>query len=239
MQKKIRSCIFPFRLARRRSGFINVTNGREETLVKASVHKQERAVATRRELINAARVVFATTGFESARIEQIAAEAGKTRGAFYANFKDKEDVFFALFEEDLMRDQEKIVADVSAAATLDEKIDILSGHLDELLHDRQRLLLNLEFKMYVIRHPQKRRRLNEIYMEMCMRCAMAKINSFMPDSGPDERRRLTTEMGAMIDGLALNTMFNPEGLSAGQRTRLLKLSARDALRDVGASLAES
>ncbi len=204
--------------------------------VKASIHKQQRAVATRGELIRAARVVFATTGFESARIEQIAAKAGKTRGAFYANFKDKEDVFFALYEEDLMRNQGRIVADLSAASNLDEKIEILSGHLNELLRDRARLLLNLEFKMYVIRHPRKRRRLHDLYTEMCTRCAMAKINSLVPDAGASERRRMTTEMGPVIDGLALNTMFNPEGLTKKQRLRLLRVAAGDILRDAGASL---
>jgi AcrR family transcriptional regulator len=208
----------------------------ERLLLKASIHKQDRAVATRRELIQAARAVFAAVGFESARIEQIAAKAGKTRGAFYANFKDKEDVFFALFEEDLMRDQRRIVADLSAAANLDEKIEILSSHLDEWLHDRERLLLNLEFKMYVIRHPRKRRRLREIYMEMCTRCAMEKLNSLIPDADVRERRELTTEMGAVIDGLALNTMFNPDGLSREQRKGLLKLAARDALRSARASV---
>ena len=30
--------------------------------------------------------------------------ARKTRGAFYDNFKDKEDVFLAIFEEDMARD---------------------------------------------------------------------------------------------------------------------------------------
>lgn len=208
----------------------------ERLLLKTSPHRQERAVATRRELIGAAREVFATVGFESARIEQIAAKAGKTRGAFYANFIDKEDVFFALYEEDIMRDQAKIVADLSAAANLDEKIDIIADHLNELLYDRERLLLNLEFKMYVIRHPRKRRRLHELYMEMCTRCAMEKINSIMPDAGAVERRRLTTEIGAVIDGVALNAMFNPEGLSTEQRTRLLRLAARDALRGPGATV---
>ncbi|MGA8532191.1 MAG: TetR family transcriptional regulator, partial [Acidobacteriaceae bacterium] len=70
--------------------------------LKTSPHKQERALATRSELIAAARAIFTRDGFESARIEDIAANAGKTRGAFYANFRDKEDVFFAIFEEDLM-----------------------------------------------------------------------------------------------------------------------------------------
>jgi AcrR family transcriptional regulator len=117
-------------------------------VLKAPPHKQERAISTRRQLIAAAREIFVKEGFESARIEQIAARAGKTRGAFYANFTDKEDVFFAIFEEDMMRDREKVNAALSAASSQDQKIDTLARHLSELLDDSQRFLLNLEFKMY-------------------------------------------------------------------------------------------
>src|SRR5690242_6246146 len=66
----------------------------------ALAHKQERALVTRERLINAAREIFTRDGFESARIEDIAARARKTRGAFYDNFRDKEDIFFAIYEED-------------------------------------------------------------------------------------------------------------------------------------------
>ena len=67
--------------------------------------KQERSLNTRAELLEAARKVFARDGFERARLEDIAEEAGKTRGAFYAHFEDKEDVFFAIFEQDVARSQ--------------------------------------------------------------------------------------------------------------------------------------
>ena len=56
--------------------------------------KQGRAILTRTQLTDAARRIFARNGFEISSVEEIAAAAGKTRGAFYANFKDKEDVFF-------------------------------------------------------------------------------------------------------------------------------------------------
>ena len=49
--------------------------------------------------MDAAKRIFAQDGFEAARLEDIAAGAGYTRGAFYANFDSKEDIFFALFEE--------------------------------------------------------------------------------------------------------------------------------------------
>ena len=52
----------------------------------------------------AARRVFARDGFEVARLQDIAQEAGKTRGALYSHFADKEDLFFALIEENIEAD---------------------------------------------------------------------------------------------------------------------------------------
>ena len=50
-------------------------------------------------LLLAAEKIFARDGFEAARLEDIASLAGYTRGAFYANFQSKEDIFFALLEQ--------------------------------------------------------------------------------------------------------------------------------------------
>ena len=201
--------------------------------VKTSPRKQDRALVTRGQLIEAARVIFARDGFQSARIEDIAAEAGKTRGAFYDNFRDKEDVFFAIFEEDISRDQERIVDEMSAAPNLEGRIDVLARRLGELLQDQQLILLILEFKMYVIRRPQKRKRLSELYAEMCQRCSMTKINTLFPEmvgASVEKRKRLTMEVGAIMEGLALNSLFSPENLSDKQRARYLRAAAEEALR---------
>lgn len=201
--------------------------------MKALQHKQERALATREELIKAAREIFARDGFESARIEEIAAHAGKTRGAFYDHFRDKEDVFFAIFEEDIARGQDKVIEEMSQAASLEARVEVLSRHLGELLNDKQRIQLIIEFKMYVIRHPQKRKRLSDLYAEMCLRCSMTKINTLFPEmvrATVEKRRRLTLEVGAIMDGLALNSLFSPENLTDEQRKRYLQVTAEEALR---------
>lgn len=198
-------------------------------LLKTSTHRQERALATRRDLISAARGLFAAEGLESARIEQIAASAGKTRGAFYANFSDKEDVFFAIFEEDLMRDQERIIAAFAAADDLEQRIDILAAHIAAMLHDRERILLHLEFKMYVIRHHRRRKRLNGIYSDVRERCAMAKVNRLLPHANATQRERLTNELGAVIDGLAINILFNPDFMSQQQIMEVLRTAVRGIL----------
>jgi AcrR family transcriptional regulator len=202
-------------------------------MLKTSTHKQERALVTRGQLIEAARIIFARDGFQSTRIEDIAAEAGKTRGAFYDHFRDKEDVFFAIFEEDISRDQGRMIDEMSAAPNLEGRIDVLARHLGELLKDERRILLILEFKMYVIRHPQKRKRLSELYAEMCLRCSMTKINTLFPemiDASVERRKKLTMEVGAIMDGLALNSLFSPESLSDEQRTRYLRVAAEEALQ---------
>ena len=54
---------------------------------------------TRRALLDAAREVFAADGFQATRTEDIVRRAGLTRGALYHHFRDKEDLFRAVYEE--------------------------------------------------------------------------------------------------------------------------------------------
>ncbi len=54
---------------------------------------------TRRALLDAARTRFASEGFQATHTEDIVRAAGLTRGALYHHFRDKEDLFAAVFEE--------------------------------------------------------------------------------------------------------------------------------------------
>ena len=57
-----------------------------------------RRAETRDRLLVAAIDVFARTGVDQARVEDISEEAGYTRGAFYSNFADKDDLIVALLQ---------------------------------------------------------------------------------------------------------------------------------------------
>jgi AcrR family transcriptional regulator len=61
--------------------------------------RKERQAETRARLLEAAEAVILRRGFERASVEEIAAEAGFTRGAFYSNFDSKEQLFFELLAE--------------------------------------------------------------------------------------------------------------------------------------------
>ena len=57
---------------------------------------QERTAITRDLLLSAAERVFAHRGYEKAQLEEIAQASGFSKGALYAHFKSKEDLFLAL-----------------------------------------------------------------------------------------------------------------------------------------------
>jgi TetR/AcrR family acrAB operon transcriptional repressor len=63
---------------------------------------KEKAELTRQRIIDAARQVFLSRGVSSTSMEQIAAEAGVTRGAVYWHFSNKTELFSAMREQVLL-----------------------------------------------------------------------------------------------------------------------------------------
>ena len=106
--------------------------------------------------------------------------ARKTRGAFYDNFKDKEDVFLAIFEEDVVRDLTELGSLLLALPTIKERMDALAQYLARLSKDLERMLLNVEFKLYAIRHPHKRKRLADLLRAMRLRTSIPEISRLLP-----------------------------------------------------------
>jgi AcrR family transcriptional regulator len=61
--------------------------------------RKERQAQTRSRLLESATRVFAAKGLERASVEDVVATAGYTKGAFYANFDSKQELFLAMLEE--------------------------------------------------------------------------------------------------------------------------------------------
>src|ERR1700722_19104762 len=165
-----------------------------------SQRKQERSVATRQHLIDSARLIFVRDGFEAASLEDIASAAGKTRGAFYSHFQNKEDVFFAIFEDDVARDHAASLDQLRKASTLEDRVAILVEQVESIIRDKARVLLYIEFKMYAIRHPHKRKRLAELHLLICTHATAAKLD-LLPElhsDDPEEQRACTAQFGSFF-----------------------------------------
>jgi AcrR family transcriptional regulator len=196
------------------------------------LQRQRRGIVTRSELLRSARYVFARDGFEHARIEDIAMRARKTRGAFYDNFKDKDDVFLAIFEEDAVRDLSQLAGRLLGLPTLRERIEAVAIYLADLSQDQERMLLNVEFKLYAIRHPQKRKRIADLVRDMRLRTSIPEITRLLPQLAGKTTSTMLTECAAIsgiIDGLTLNHLFDPESLDVDALLHYLRICLDDTI----------
>jgi AcrR family transcriptional regulator len=65
--------------------------------------RKEKQAETRTRLLDAAEQVFLRRGLHGSSVEEITAEAGFTRGAFYSNFKSKDELFVELLQDRVYR----------------------------------------------------------------------------------------------------------------------------------------
>ncbi|HEY0163453.1 MAG TPA: helix-turn-helix domain-containing protein [Edaphobacter sp.] len=183
-------------------------------------------------MISAARHIFTRDGFEVARLQDIASAAGKTRGAFYAHFQDKEDVFFAIFEEDILADKQRYMSHLTQTSSHEDRVTMLIENMEAIINNRDRALLYIEFKMYAIHHPHKRKRLADLHQTMCTSGAGAAKLELLPEllsDDPDERRSLTAQIGSMLDGVILNRYFDPIGMNDAEVRRKVESCIRSVM----------
>jgi AcrR family transcriptional regulator len=112
--------------------------------------RSAKAERTRADLLAAARRVFAEKGFEGASVADVAAAAGYTKGAVYANFGSKEEMFLELAKE--LTAADAALKDSQAGVDLHEVFAVRPA--DDAA--TAQMLLALELYVYAIRHPEAR-----------------------------------------------------------------------------------
>jgi AcrR family transcriptional regulator len=83
--------------------------------------RKEKQAHTRTCLMEAAARVFTKRGLQQASIDEVAEDAGYTKGAFYANFKSKEELFLAMLDERFAERLEEIDRVMSTSADVTDQ----------------------------------------------------------------------------------------------------------------------
>lgn len=193
---------------------------RDAAAISRQALKSER---TRADLLRAAEIIFARDGFEASRIEDIAAEAGRSRGAFYANFANKTEVFLAL----------RVLAALRHAREVRERVESLKGdearysavirYLLEQVCDTQTQLLQIEFKLFALRHPEMLAELAEKHLQASMTVNRKELSDLFPEKNErlEEIRSNTLAIEALLEGFALNARFSPQALDVKRLEELV------------------
>jgi AcrR family transcriptional regulator len=174
---------------------------------------QLRTQATRQALLDSARRIFARDGFESCRIEDIAADSGRTRGAFYAHFRTKEDAFFALLEQEAERRVVQIRGAMANCRTMEERRAAWRSFFQSRLADRQWAMLMLEFKLFAVRHPELRAGLAATHRRIRASLRIQEIGEF------GELQKAALE--AVLAGFTLECSYDPVRLPKRSAAELL------------------
>lgn len=189
----------------------------------ATLNKHQlRTEATTQKLLDAASTVFARDGFEAARIEDIAAEAGFTRGAFYAHYNTKSDLFFDLLRHGSEEHHHSLHQQIKNARNCEERLEALrSGYLARV-SAKQWCILLLEFKLYALRQGRHREHLAEVHRELrkgFKRWIGEYIGAeFAPE---DEWEPIGAALEAALHGLVLERAYDPKRLTDAQVRDLL------------------
>ena len=194
--------------------------------VKPLLNKHQlKTEGTTRKLLRSAFRVFTRDGFEAARIDDIAVEAGYTRGAFYAHFASKEALFFALLEEQSCK-----LRDVIAKATIDCGDEQARWHAlrDYYVHkacDRKWTILLLEFKLYALRRPQSRAKLAAEYRSIRANMKRGEVGTTLrsqPDWSSEWQEAVRIALQCLLHGLVIERAYDPSSLSEKHMTTLLE-----------------
>jgi AcrR family transcriptional regulator len=166
----------------------------------------------RERIMRAATKVFLKRGFNGATLEEIAAEAGFSKGAVYSNFDDKDALFLALVDEEFARRLELLSAaladpDAGAEAAGRSMTAALTAHQD--LH-----VLFSEFRVHAARNPSTRQKLAKRRAEI--RATLAQtVEAYAERAGVEltlPAEQIATLLLALTNGLALERLGQPEAV---------------------------
>ena len=176
---------------------------------------------TREKLLDGARAVIAESGVHGASVEEICDRAGFTRGAFYSNFADKDELVLALFADDRAALLERL------RAALDEESDDLGTVLSRVVASmevgdlRTWYLVRTEMTLHALRTPA---------VASALVRARADFRTAVRDAVLEAARRtghtptldvdlLVRAVEALHDGATAQSLLEPRALPAGSLLR--------------------
>jgi AcrR family transcriptional regulator len=175
--------------------------------------RKEKQAATRSLLMKAAATVCAKRGLQQTSIDEVAEEAGYTKGAFYSNFASKEELFLAMLDERF----EQRVRDIDAAIGSTDDPEAAARRAGDdftrfLAADPEWQRLFFEFAAHAARNPEFREELVTRYRTLRSRIAelLRKRAEELGFEPPIPFDQIALMLFAMGNGFAMERLLEPD-----------------------------
>jgi AcrR family transcriptional regulator len=159
--------------------------------------------------------VFSRRGLQQASIDEVAEDAGFTKGAFYANFKSKEELFLAMLDERFAEKLEQIERLAEGGEELEQEPRRVGEEIGRYLPaDREWQRLFFEFAAYAARNDDFREELLTRYRALRERITAVyeRRASELGIELPVPYEVVAQMTFAMGNGVALERLLEPEAV---------------------------
>jgi AcrR family transcriptional regulator len=203
------------------------TAARQTRLDRRTRAARAQARDGRAALLEAAARVFVRRGFRDASVEEIAGEAGFSKGAVYWHFAGKDDLFLALLEERLNAPVREMIELLrSAPPERDLSVEANLRFVELLDRQRELLLLDQEYWSLAVREPalqagyaarqaELRRALGE-----ALQARVSHLGAPVEEVPVEE---LATAFLALANGLGMERMVDPRAVPDHLLGRIIAL----------------
>lgn len=173
---------------------------------------------SRQRLLDAAVKVFAARGFVAATIDEIAAEAGFSKGAVYWNFESKEELFAALREERIDRRLREMIELLRSAPGDQDMAPEASRRFLEWVHEEPEMVL-IAHEHWALAARDPKLRSPHAKRSRDLRAALASaVEARRGQLGAPEfsmsSEEAATAFIALADGLSLARLIEPQAVPA-------------------------
>jgi len=186
---------------------------------KKRLTQQERRQSTRASLLKAARKIFGRRGYNAASLDEIAEEAGLSKGALYYNFAGKGELFLALLDErmdDRIQDIERIftAGPATERATEAQVREAALHAIQTLKQSRAWRLLFLEFVTHAARDPNFGAQFATRFktMRAALTTVVEQRASELEFELPIPAEQVAIAVNALGNGLAIEELATPDGV---------------------------
>ena len=180
--------------------------------VESPLSRREKQQRTRKSLLGAAAQLFCSRGLEGASIDEVAQTAGYTKGAFYANFKSKEELFLVMLDERFAEELERLDRALAGNQEPQEEARAAAADFIHFAGDDDWPKLYFQFVAHAARNDDFRQELATRHRAMRARLSEIlerwKQRTGQKPAVPIEQ--VTAMMSFMADGFLVDRIVEPE-----------------------------